>query len=357
MIYDSNALFSLRASLKGRTSIVLAIIGIVVLLSIWVILTIGESPLIPKQILPSPSKVVQAFGDLYRDNELIKNITLSLALNYGGYIKAILWGIPIGYLVGLIPLTRGLFQKLVDAIRFLPITALIGLFIIWYGIGSEMKINFLAFGIFIYLLPTMIVRVDEVDDVYVKTVHTLGASKWQTFTSVFVPSVLSKIMDDIRVLTAISWTYIIVIETTGSEGGIGQLIYSAAQRQGRVDKTFALLIIIMLIGVFQDRLFATLDKRLFPYKYQVKHAHRNKDTSAAQSPLKAITNFTLQALGVIGIILYILLAINELSPIISEAKALDYFFGDRQWVIHFIAISIILIQVNSIIRKYLNKKA
>lgn len=345
MTSDFKSLFDLRKPLKKTHTLILAGVGLFILILIWTGLTYGADPFLPKQTLPAPGRVLGAFGDLYRDNDLIQNITLSLALNYGGYIKAILWGIPLGFLIGLLPINRGLFQKLVDAIRFLPITALIGLFIIWFGIGSDMKINFLAFGIFIYLLPTMIVRVDEVDDVYTKTVHTLGASKWQTFTSVYLPAVLSKIIEDIRVLTAISWTYIIVIETTGSEGGIGQLIYSAAQRQGRVDKTFALLIIIMIIGVIQDRLFAYLDRKFFPYKYQVDKGYHKASKLKEVSVWSTTSDFILEVLGYLFIAIYLLLAANEFFGILGELKPLDYFFGNRQWVIHFIGICIILFQV------------
>ena len=42
---------------------------------------------------------------------------------------------------------------------------------------------------------------------------------------------MSKLSDDIRVLTAISWTYIIVIENIGSEGGLG--FYYTVLQPGR----------------------------------------------------------------------------------------------------------------------------
>ena len=136
-----------------------------------------------------------------------------------------------------------------------------------------MKIHFLAFGILIYILPVMIQRIDEVDDVYIKTVHTLGATDWQLLKTVYMPSVVSRLSDDIRVLTAISWTYIIVAESINSnQGGLGALIYSVGLRQGSPDKVFALLIIIMAIGIVQDKLFVKMDKELFPFKYQAKEA-------------------------------------------------------------------------------------
>jgi len=109
-------------------------------------------------------------------------------------------------------------------------------------------------------------RIDEVGDVYLKTVFTLGATDWQTIRTVYIPAVMSKLIDDIRVLTAISWTYIIIAELLNRQGGIGSLIYIKA-RQGQTEKVFAILIVIIIIGFFQDRIFAFFDKRAFPYKY------------------------------------------------------------------------------------------
>jgi NitT/TauT family transport system permease protein len=99
-----------------------------------------------------------------------------------------------------------------------------------------------------------------------QTVFTLGATNWQTIKTVYLPAVMSKLMDDIRVLTAISWTYIIIAELLNRRGGIGSLIYIKA-RQGQLEKVFAMLIVIILIGFLQDRIFAYFDRRLFPHKY------------------------------------------------------------------------------------------
>ncbi|MEO0341726.1 MAG: ABC transporter permease subunit, partial [Bacteroidota bacterium] len=183
-----------------------------------------------------------------------------------GYFWAVLISIPIGFLVGLLPMFRGLFSKQIDALRYLPLTALVGIFITWFGIEESMKVSFLAFGIIVYLLPTVIQRIKEVDDVYLKTVFTLGATDWQTIRSVYIPSVMSKLMDDIRVLTAISWTYIIIAELLNKDGGIGALIYDAGRR-GQIPDVFAILLVIIAVGFIQDQIFVYLDKRLFPHKY------------------------------------------------------------------------------------------
>lgn len=217
-------------------------------------------------LLPTPTQVVRSFPELVRKDALFFNTGRSIWLNVQGYFWSVFISIPIGFLIGLFPLFRGLFSKQVNALRYLPLTALTGLFIIWFGIEDEMKIAFLAFGIIVYLLPVVVQRIDEVNDVYLKTVFTLGASDWQTIRSVYIPSVMSKLIDDIRVLTAISWTYIIIAELLNRQGGVGSLIYIKA-RQGQIEKVFGTLIVIILVGFVQDRIFAYLDRRLFPHKY------------------------------------------------------------------------------------------
>ncbi|ALU75874.1 ABC transporter permease [Tenacibaculum finnmarkense] len=222
-------------------------------------------------ILPSPIKVIKAFPELNSDDDVIGNTFLSIKLNVLGYLLAIIIAIPVGFLLGLIPLFRGLFSKIIDSYRFIPLTAVTGIFIMWLGLGSQMKVSFLAFGIIVYLIPVVVQRIDQVQKVYLNTVFTLGATPWQTIKSVYMPYVFSKLIDDIRVLTAISWTYITIVEMLNKGGGIGELIWTA-KRQSRIDKAFAILIIIVIIGVIQDRLFVIIDKLLFPYK----HINTNK---------------------------------------------------------------------------------
>jgi NitT/TauT family transport system permease protein len=193
-----------------------------------------------------------------------------LYLNLAGYLLAVLIAIPIGFLIGLFPLFKALFSRNVDALRFVPLTAVTGLFIAWFGLGSSMKVTFLAFGIIVYLLPVVVQRILEVEDVYVQTAYTLGATKWQRIKSVFIPAVLSRVSDDIRVLVAISWTYIIVTEVVNANsGGIGALAFKMA-RQSQIDKVFAILLVIIIVGFLQDLLFKLIDRLLFDFKYQTK---------------------------------------------------------------------------------------
>lgn len=273
-------MFQLRGSLTARQALILGIAGLIVFVGLWwglaeAFAIVRDNPETGAQtkvypILPTPAQVVQSYPQLVKPapagDDLAVNTWMSVWINIRGYLWAVLISVPLGFLIGLIPMARGMFSRQVDALRYLPLTALTGLFIIWFGIEDEMKVAFLAFGIIVYLLPTVVQRIFEVEDVYTTTVFTLGASDWQTIRTVYFPAVMSKLIDDIRVLTAISWTYIIIAELLNRQGGIGALIYIKA-RQGEIPKVFAMLIVIVLIGFLQDRIFVWMDRRLFPHKY------------------------------------------------------------------------------------------
>lgn len=343
-------LFSLGASLKKRQSIILGTAGILFVLAIWYGLTAGETPILPSAVLPKPWRVLTAFPDMYLNNELVKNTSISLGVNLAGYVEAILISIPFGFLFGLYPFFKGLFQTQVDALRYIPLTGVISIFIAWFGINLPMKAHFLAFGIIIYMLPVIVQRIREVDDVYLKTVHTLGATDWQKIRTVYFPSVISRFFSDIRVLTAISWTYIIFVENIGNEGGIGATIWRAGSRQGRYDKVFALLILIMLIGVIQDRIMIRLEKEFFPYKFQAEEQEKAGRIRKA-SVISLLLKFILTAVMWAFLLGYLLLFLDEYTGVLGHINILRYLFADSVWAIHVIVFSILGYQVYSIFRK------
>lgn len=257
-------LFALRGELSNKESLVIQIVGMLSLLGLWqlAVTFLGLS----SGILPSPAEVLTSFSELVQNDNLGFNLFYSLKINLYGYAEALAVCVPLGFILGLFPIFREMFSKPLDSVRFLPISALTGLFIAWFGIDSTMKVQFLAFGVSVYLLPLVVQRVNEVEQVYCDTVYTLGASKWQTIVSVFIPAVFSKISDDIRVITAVSWTYIIIAELVNrADGGIGSLAYLAS-RQSRLDKVFAILLIIIAVGFIQDKLAVIFDDMFFPYK-------------------------------------------------------------------------------------------
>lgn len=261
------SLFELRGKVSQRTSVAISVIGIFSMICIWqFVCSMGW---IGSGILPSPLHVLSSFKELYYDDALVINCVRSIKLNMAGYAESIVICLPLGFVIGLFPIFREMFNKILDAIRFIPLPAATGLFIAWFGIDDTMKIQFLACGISVYLLPVVVQCVQDVDVTYVQTIQTMTSSKWQAIRRVFIPAVLSAVSTQIMVLVAISWTYITVAELLNKTGGVGAVAFVAA-RQSRVDKVFAVLLVIVFIGYVQDLSMRALDRILFPHKYATK---------------------------------------------------------------------------------------
>lgn len=268
-------LFKMGGSVRKKTDITIFFLGLILLLIGWYTITYTGNIIRPS-ILPNPIKVFSSYLVMFNELSLLDNMWFSIKLNLLGYFYALIVVIPLGFLIGMYPIGRSLFNRIFDAFRFIPIPATVGIFMTAFGVGFGMKAGFLAFGIGIYILPVVIQRVVELqnpandkDFVFLQTIKTLGATNLQKFTQVYFPYVMGKISDDIRVLTAISWTYITIVEILNKSGGIGALI-TTLSHQSRTAEVFALIFLIVFIGVIQDLLFRGLDMLLFPHKHNMK---------------------------------------------------------------------------------------
>ncbi len=175
----------------------LAVAGVLTFFATWCVLSYAN--IIPTVILPTPTEVLRAFPVLHFQEALVRSIGGSLYRVYMGFLLAALVAIPLGLLMGTFPPVKHFFVPLLDPLRFLPISALVPLFIVWFGIDEMQKIIFLFVGIVVYLLPLVVEAVENVDDVYLQTATTLGASKGQLIRHVLIPGSLPAIGEALRV--------------------------------------------------------------------------------------------------------------------------------------------------------------
>lgn len=260
-------------ALTKKEEFAYSMVGFIFMILLWQSVIAVFS--ISNTIFPSPINVIKSFPELVAKYNLFGNLFYSIKLNFYGYIEAILISIPLGFIIGMYGVFNGIMGKWVDAIRFIPLTAVTGIFIGLFGVGLPMRVHFLSFGIIIYLLPIFVGRISEVDRVHKQTIWTLGATRWQTFRYVYFPSVMSKIINDIRVIVAVSWTYIIVAESIAKDFGVGAMIATAA-KQGRTDMVFAILVAIIGAGYLSDLVFKVIDKVSYPYKYEYSQVKNNR---------------------------------------------------------------------------------
>lgn len=236
-----------------NTALIITSIGLPLLVW-WLITTFGK---IDPKFLPSPGKVLEAFGRLWSTRELLKDTVASLWRVGVGFLFAALLSIPVGVLMGSFSSIRALLEPIFGLIRYMPAPAFIPLLILYLGIGEEPKITLIFIGVFFFNSLMVMDTVKFVPKDLIEATYMLGGNRWEVLTQVILPHVLPGIIDACRINLAAAWQLVIVSELIAANEGLGRRI-SVAGRFLRTDEIFVGLIVIGVIGLSFDLLFQYL---------------------------------------------------------------------------------------------------
>ena len=230
---------------------------------IWYVASIKANPL----FIPNPLKVLENIKIMFLNGKLQTDIVytfrriLTASLLAGGI------SLPLGLLIYNFKFVRYTVQPVTNLMRYVPITAFYPLLIMWLGIEEEMKIAFLFIASFVYMMPSVVLSLEEINTDLIDTGYTIGMNKLQAIWFIQLPSMLPSILNSFIMCFGIGFTYCAVVETINAKYGLGYLISQSTSR-GRTDLVFAGIISIMLISFAFDSLAKWLVRKVFKWKYQ-----------------------------------------------------------------------------------------
>ena len=222
-----------------------------------------------EQTLPSPVQVAEATWDFARNGYSGFTVWQHLWLSFSRLAKGLFWGVaigvPIGLSMGLSSRWRGIFDPIVELLRPIPPLALIPLFIVWFGIGEEGKVNLLLFAAIWIMVIAARSGVLAVNTTKVHAAYSLGASKAQVLRHVILPNALPEIFTGLRVAIGVCWGTLVAAELLGASSGLGFTIFKARQFF-LLDLMLSAVILISILGVTMDVAMRMAEKRLIPWR-------------------------------------------------------------------------------------------
>ena len=238
------------------------LILLIFLIVTWGIIAEHSNPI----FIPSPFKVGKDLIETIRNGQLFKALQYSfLRITIATLISALI-AIPIGVLIYNVRIVRDFLYPIVSAMRYIPVTAFYPLLIMWFGIDELMKITFLFIATFVYMMPSVILALDEVNQDLIDTGLTIGMTRTQTITKIQLPATMPSLMNSFIMMYGIGWTYIAVAETVNAKYGLGWIIQQSSSR-GRTDMVFMAIIVIVIVSVLFDTISKSLVKRIFKWRY------------------------------------------------------------------------------------------
>jgi taurine transport system permease protein len=234
-----------------------------VLIAAWLAATWGG--FVRDLFLPPPGELWDGFVDLltdgYRNRTLLEHLQASLWRVFAGFVTGAAVGTLLGLAMGYWRGVEALFAPFIEFLRPLPQLAYLMLLIIWFGIGETSKIILL----FLAALPVSAVAArDGVRNVPLQRIHaarSLGASEWQIFRHVVLPSALPEIFTGARIGVGVVYGTLIAAEIIAGSSGLGWMIVDAG-RFLRSDYVFVGILLIGLMGVALNWALVVLETRL-----------------------------------------------------------------------------------------------
>ena len=243
-------------------------LSLVIIFGVWGILSYGGF-VKPSYFLPTPTQVITAGARMIQTGELWENAQASLSVVILGWIIATVLAVPLGILMGSLKIVEAFLEPIVDFVRYLPVSAMIPLLILYIGIGIEEKIAVIFIGTFFQLILLVADVATHVANDLLDSAYTLGASRFRVLTTVLIPATLPGVMDALRITLGWAWTYLIVAELVAAEHGLGIMILES-ERGLRTDRIFVGLVTIGLLGFASDFLFKWLHRRLLPWSPRIR---------------------------------------------------------------------------------------
>lgn len=245
--------------IKGKLITLTTFICIII---IWYLLSLRVNHL----FVPDP------FDVLNNGITLLKTGQLQIALWYT--FKRILIATCIsgsislvfGFLIYNFKFMRNTISPIVNLLRYVPITAFYPLLILWLGIGEEMKIAFYVIVTLVYMMPSVVLSLEEINTDLIETGYTLGMNKLQVIIMIQLPATLPSILNSFVMMFGIGFTYCAVCETINAKYGVGYMIQQSSSR-GRTDLVFLGIITIMIVSFVFDNVSKFAIRKIFKWRY------------------------------------------------------------------------------------------
>ncbi|MCX7317078.1 MAG: ABC transporter permease [Hyphomicrobiales bacterium] len=218
---------------------------------------------IPEYILPIPSAF---FERLWLDRLLIFEHTLvTMQEIVLGFLMAAVISVPLGYIIVSIRILEKAVYPVIVFFQLVPRIAIAPLFVVWFGFGLFPKVLLTFLLCFFPTLVASMTGFRALDERVLYLTRSMGATAWQTFRYVRVPSALVYIFSGLKVSAVFAATGAIVGEFVGANSGLGYLLLRGTSFLD-MPLIFACLVALSVVGIFFSYIVDAVEVLLMPWQ-------------------------------------------------------------------------------------------
>jgi NitT/TauT family transport system permease protein len=244
--------------MQART---LRIASLVTLAGVWEVAGRSGDP----HLLPPLSKVAAVWVDLLISGQLFQALAVSLQALTLGFILSVLFGVPLGLLMGRYRRVESFLEIYMTALLTVPMISFIPFLVIAFGLGLHSRVWIVFLFAFVIIAINTAAGVRNVDPVLTEMARSFGARESELFVKVILPAATPMIMAGIRLGMGRAVLGMVTSEMILAVVGFGSLLMTFGASFNS-PALFATLLTIVLLAVALLALIQHLDRRLTPWR-------------------------------------------------------------------------------------------
>ena len=238
------------------------ILLLVVLIAVW---QLASGSLLSPLVFSSPLAVLRQLLQWIGDGTLWFHTAITLQETMLGLLFGIVAGISAGFLLGPQQVLSKILDPFIIALYSIPKVALAPLFIVWFGIGLQMKVILAAVTVFFLVFFNTLAGVRNVDLDLVDAVYLMGGGRRDIMFKVIIPSATGWVLTGLRIAIPYALIGAIIAELVASNRGIGYLI-DAAAAEFNTAGVFAALVVLTIIAAILNAIVNVIDRKTSRWK-------------------------------------------------------------------------------------------
>ncbi len=245
---------------------------IAIFLLVWQLAV--QLDLVDRAFLPSVDATVSALWDMTRNGEIAVNLLVSIYRALGGLVIGSVVGVALGLAMATSRRADEFFGPLVATTYSLPKSALIPLFILWFGIGDVTNILSVVLACLLPVIVSTYHGVKSVPSVIVWSARAMGTPHHLILWRILLPGALLSIFTGIRIALGFCFVLTISAEMIAAKVGIGKLIFLYGEN-GAYAHMFGGLLAVVIVAYAADRALLAAINHFLRWHDSIHAAHAN----------------------------------------------------------------------------------
>ncbi|MFG2777067.1 ABC transporter permease [Streptomyces prunicolor] len=228
---------------------------------------VGRAGIVRRSYLPPASEVLARAVELAGDHTFLDDVAVTLRAWALGLAIACAIAIPLGLLLGSVPVVDDAVRAVIEFLRPLPSVALIPLVSLLLGAGTETEVTLITYASIWPILFNTVYGLGETDPLAKDTLRAFGFGRLSILLRVELPATAPFIVAGLRISAA---TALVLATATELLSGFGQgLGIFIAQAQLATDGTRDVLAGVVwagALGLVINGVLVRLERLAFPWR-------------------------------------------------------------------------------------------